>query len=101
MTLATYDVGDTVRLLANFSDTGGSPHDPTSVSIMYRAPSSIETTVTTTSTDITHPSTGAYFLDIVIDSAGTWRWRASSTGSLVSAGESVFVVRKQWVGAST
>lgn len=97
MTLNTFDVGDTVRLAATYTDTGGGPIDPTSVKFVYRHPTGTESTVTSLSTSVVNPSSGSYYTDILINSAGTWRWRSYSTGSLNTAAEAVFVVRKQWV----
>lgn len=97
MTLATYDVGDTVRMAANFLSTADVPIDPTLVTIIYRDPVGFETTVTSNSTVMVHPSSGSYYIDHVVDQEGTWRWRSYSTGTLHTASEAVFVVRHQWV----
>lgn len=91
-----YDVGDTIRLQARFTDTGGNPIDPDSVTIMVRHPDESESSL-----PLEHPSSGVYYSDFTITDSGTYRWRVFSTGSLAMAGESVFTARRQWVGAST
>ena len=97
MTLQTYDVGDTVQIDADFTDTGGSPAAPTSMRFVVRDPAGSESTYASASTSVTNDSTGSYYTRFVVDQAGTWRWRSDSTGSVVTASESAFVVRKQYV----
>lgn len=97
MTLQTYDVGDTVQIDASYTDTGGSPIAPTSVKFVVRDPAGSESTYTSGSTSVVNPSSGSYYTRFVIDQSGTWRWRSYSTGNVVTASESAFVVRKQYV----
>jgi hypothetical protein len=101
MALSIYDVGDTVRLTASYTDTGDSPANPTSVRIIYADPTGSETTALSGTTSLSNPATGSFYTDLYVDSPGTWRWRSASTGNIVTASEDVFVVRKQWVGVSS
>ena len=97
MALSTYDVGDTVRLQAQYTDTGGSPADPTTVRIVYRDPAGSESTAVSGTTAMTNPSVGTFYTDVLLSTPGTYRWRSESTGNIVTAAEDVFVVRRQWV----
>lgn len=101
MTLAIYDVGDTVRLTASYTDTGGSAVNPTSVKFVLRDPTGSESTRASGSTSVSNPATGSFHTDFFLTLSGTYNWRSYSTGSLNTASEDVFVVRKQWVAAST
>ena len=91
-TAQTFDVGDVVRLKANFTDTGGDPLDPSAVTFIYETPAG----GTTTSTG-THPSTGFYYIDVISTGAGVYEWRVYSTGVGRAAGESWFRIREQRV----
>lgn len=99
MTLSKYDVGDTVRLTAQYTDTGGDPTNPNVVRIIYRDPTGSESTALSGTTDMSNPTTGSFYTDLLITTPGTWRWRSESTGNIVTAEESVFVARRQWVSA--
>lgn len=101
MALATYDIGDKVRLRAVFESTAGTFIDPTKVTFKYTDPSGNLTTLTSTTNAsvVFHPSTGTYHTDIVLDEQGVWRWRAYSTGNIVTAEEDAFVARKRWVSS--
>lgn len=106
MAVNQYDVGDTIRLRAYFTDTGDEPFDPSAVTFTIRTPSSTELSeqwvAASTTTTIVHPSSGEFTYDYLITAPGTFRYRAESTGlQLNTAAEHVFTVRRQWVGAST
>jgi hypothetical protein len=101
MALSTYDIGDTIRMTAVYLSTGGDFVDPTTVTFVIKDPSGVEVTRTSASTSVTHPSTGTFYTDFIIDEQGVWRWRSYSTGNIHTAGEAEFVARKQWVAAST
>ena len=87
MTANKYDVGDSVRLTAVFTQNGANT-DPTAVTAKHKDPSGNETTPATT-----NPNAGHYFFDLTIDEAGTWWYRFEGTGAVVAAAEGTLSVR--------
>lgn len=88
-----YQNGDEVRVFGTFTSTGGTALDPTVVRCRYQPPGS--TTVTRTYSGTTHivrSSTGSYYLDIVANVRGVWRYRWDSSGSGRAASEGQFIV---------
>lgn len=100
--MATYDVGDVVRLTATFSEVAsGAAVEPDGVEFLVRAPDGTVTTYTSATTPaVATDVPGTYTLALDSLSVGTWRYRVQSTGSGQAAAEGVFVVRKRWVPAS-
>ena len=87
MTRNEYDVGDSIRLSAVF--TQNSIHaDPTSVVATHKDPSGNETTPA-----VSNPNAGHYFIDVSIDEEGTWWYRFAGTGAVEAAAEGTFNVR--------
>lgn len=79
----TFDQGQTIYPVAEFTDIDGEPIDPTVVATVV-AP---DGTVTTPST--TNPAVGEFRFELTLDQAGVWRWRFVGTtdeGSLVCTG---------------
>jgi hypothetical protein len=90
----TYDLGDVVRLIATFTDTGGTLADPTTVTFTYGSPlDSWTTEVSGISTGVTNPSTGVYTIDLLPGLPGVWPYKVNSTGLITTASESYFRVR--------
>jgi len=84
-----YDVGDGVRVSANFTVSDVAT-DPTSVVLTITDPSgNVGTSTPSTS------GTGAYYEDIIVDEPGAWYSRFDGTGAVVAAIESHFFVRKR------
>ena len=104
---STYDIGDIVRAIGTFTDTGGAVGDPTTVQFAYTVPSSTALSTgnsfTRTSTasgavdSINKESTGVYFVDITATGGGLYETRFTSTGTLQASGESWFSVRARRV----
>ncbi len=104
---STYDVGDIVRAIGTFTDTGGTVGDPTTVKFGYTTPDSTALstgnsfTRTSTSTGpvdfINKESTGVYFHDFTTTGQGLYEWRFTSTGTLAASGESWASIRPQRV----
>lgn len=94
---STYDIGDTVRLTATYTDTGGTAANPTTVTFVYEDPSGTATTITSTSTSVSNPAVGSFFTDLVPDEAGLWEYRSSSTGTIIASEEGYFIVRARRV----
>ena len=69
--MASYDIGDVVRVTGTFTDADGVATDPTTVTGKYTDPSSN----TTTDSSPTNSATGVYYFDIEVDEAGSWKYR--------------------------
>ena len=93
--MATYDIGDTVRLKGEFTDDAGAAADPTAVSMIVKDPAGTKTTYTYALAQITKLAVGIYYYDLTITMAGDWYYRFSGTGAVVTAGEQYFNVRQQ------
>jgi hypothetical protein len=93
----TYDIGDIVRLSASYTDTGGTPANPTTVAFVYERPSGSYSTETSTGPNVTNPSVGSFHLDVEIDEAGLWEYRVTSAGSIQASTEDYFIVRARRV----
>ena len=94
---STYDVGDIVRLSATYTDTGGTPANPTTVFFVYERPSGSFSTETSTGVNVANPTVGSFHLDIDIDEPGLWEYRVTSAGSIQASTEDYFVVRARRV----
>jgi hypothetical protein len=94
---STYDIGDTVRLRATYTSTSGVAANPTTVVFLYLDPSGNTTTLTSASTSVPNPSVGEFHTDVILDEAGLWQYRVSSTGAIVTSEESYFIVRDRRV----
>ena len=101
---STYDIGDVIRAIGTFTDTGGTVGDPTSVSFLLDSPTSTApTTFTRASTNtgavgsITKETTGVYFHDFTSTGQGLYEWRFTSTGVLAASGESWASIRPRRV----
>lgn len=88
-----YDVGDVVELDFYFTDANG-PVDPTTVTVLVRAPDGTVTTYTYANNDIDKVAVGHYRLDLPVDADGRWRVRAVSTGTGQAAVQAQFEVQK-------
>lgn len=89
----TYDIGDVVRCRAIFTDSDSVAVDPAAVVFKFKAPGSAIVTYTYgVDGQILKTSTGNYYVDLTIATAGTYRYRFAATGSGASAGEKTFLV---------
>lgn len=96
--MATYDIGDIVRVSASFKSLSGSLIDPTSACLVYKAPSgSSSTLVYGTDGALVRDETGIYHVDITATSAGRWDVRWSSSGTGQASEEAYFNVRNRQV----
>lgn len=88
-TIPVFDVGDTVRINATFTDSiEGTLHDPASVVFRLRSPAGAVTTPTSAKA-----STGVWSIDLLPTVEGTWRYRWEAPGVTE---EGQFVVRQTW-----
>ena len=90
--MSVYDIGDGIRLTANFT-LNDVATNPTTVVVKLTDPSGNSGTSSPTNT-----GTGAYYEDVIVDEAGKWYYRWTGTGAVVAASEGHFFVRK--LGAS-
>lgn len=70
----------------------GTVTDPTTVTIKYRSPNGITTTVGGTAAAVTNPSTGVYKLDIDASVFGTWTYQFAGAGTVVALAENFFII---------
>jgi len=86
-----YDVGDQVRLTAQFDASDGIGTD-TTVSLKILAPDGTSTTPTPTS-----HGTGSYSQLLSLTMAGRWRYRWTGTGAVIASEEGSIDVRRRAV----
>lgn len=79
-------VGATVTLAILYNDTNGNDVDPTTVTFEAYSPSGITYTyVYGTDAEVVRRDTGDYYVDFVPDESGRWRYRWTSTGTLLAS----------------
>ena len=91
----TYDLGDVVRLTGTWTDPLNSDAalDPTAVNLSIRNPAGTVTTyVYGDDAELVKSSTGVYYLDLDLDTAGIWHYRFFSTGTGKAAEEEYLTV---------
>lgn len=88
MTQETFDIADGIRITATFTDLNGNPGNPSSVIFKLKDPSGSVTLPAAQQSD-----TGVYYVDIVVDSRGTWFYRWEGDGAIQAAVEGEFFVR--------
>jgi len=88
-----YNVGDQVRLTVTWTNSSGTPTDPTTITLTVkrRALSTTSTTYAYPAT-VTKSSTGVYYVDVTPDNEGVWDYRWVATGTVVAAEEGAFNV---------
>ena len=86
---SVYDVGDGIRLTANFT-VNDVATNPSSVVLKVTDPSGNAGTSTPSNS-----GTGAYLKDIVVDEEGIWYPRWVGTGAVVAAAEGHLFVRRK------
>lgn len=93
--MSDYVKGQAVRCRGLFTanDSTQAGVDPPTISFRYRKPSGSTTTlVYGIASQVVKAATGAYYVDVTADEAGTWQFRWDSMGALIGAGEGVFTV---------
>ncbi len=93
---STYDIGDYVRISSTFTQ-GGTVLDPTTVTLVLRAPDATSTTYTYAGATIIRESQGVYHVDVSVTAAGTYRYRWTTTGTGASSEEGWYQVRSRRV----
>jgi len=81
-TINQYDVGDAVRCQGSFTNQSGSAIDPDTVFFQWRDPSGTLTTKEyDTDDEVKRSGTGVYYIDLNINSAGSWHYRWYGVGN--------------------
>lgn len=88
-----YVVGTIVRVSAVF-DVEDTPTDPTTVSMIARAPDGTNTTYTYAGGDIEKDDTGAYHYDLTLSAAGRWYVRWIGTGTAAQVKETYITAKR-------
>ena len=91
----SYEIGDTLRLTATFTDGDDAAADPTTITLEILAPDGTKTTLTYAAADVTKSATGVYYYDLALDAAQTWEWRWIGTGTVAQADQGSLWVMPQ------
>jgi hypothetical protein len=79
--MSAYEQGQVVRATGTFKDSAGNLVDPSVVKFRTRTPAAVVTEYTYgVNGDLVKDSTGVYHFDIVLETAGLWKYRWVSTG---------------------
>lgn len=95
-----YDIGDVVRLKGVFSSTNSTALTPTEVTFWVEAPSSTVLALNTGSGSVINPTSGTYYLDVVVTTTGVWKYRIFSTGTGQTAEDDLFRVATPLVSST-
>jgi hypothetical protein len=98
VSIATYDLGDKVRVRGAFTDDQGIPVDPTNIQFDWHGPTSSGSYVYGVDTELVRDSAGNYHVDIDADTSGPCYYRMYSTGIGKAAAESYFIVKASQFG---
>lgn len=79
----SYQTGDTTRITGTFRDENNALVNPSTVTFVYRDPAGTETTLVygDDSERVIRPSTGTYYVDVVLDAVGRWAWSWDADGT--------------------
>lgn len=90
-----WDRNDAIRVKVTFKDTSGLTVDPTTVTFKYIKPDSVAivTKVYLTDAEVIRQTKGIFYIDLIVDVEGIWRWRWEATGAAVAADEGSFGVK--------
>ena len=89
----TYDVGTGVRLKGHFTVTG-TYADPDVVELYLRKPDGSVSTFTFAGGAVSKETTGKYFRDIFVDTAGQWWYEFFGSGTVNADRETFFYARR-------
>ena len=93
MSCEDYVVGQRPRFSAQFR-LGSTLTDPTTLKFIYKKPTASSPTVLVygVDTELVRESSGKYYVDLLLDEAGLWKWRYESSGIVDSAQQDHFSV---------
>jgi hypothetical protein len=88
------DIGDTLEFSVEFTDDSDAAADPTTVTLMLKAPDGGTETTYTYPANITKDATGQYSMEwICTDDPGWWSWRWKGVGGLGAADEGEYKIK--------
>jgi hypothetical protein len=92
--MSIYDVGDSVRTSAVFTNSAGTTGDPGMVRLLWRDPSgTVGSAQYLTSSAVVREKTGCYYLETALGMPGTLWLRWESTGVTAGAVEGSVSIR--------
>lgn len=90
-----FNLGDTVKLAALFTDEDDVAVDPTSILLSIRKPSGVETVYTYgVDIDLVKNAVGSYSLTLVADEHGIWWYKFEGLATGQTSQESYFEVNR-------
>jgi hypothetical protein len=90
----SYDIGDVIRLRANFQDSSPADVDPSQVKCSVQSPWGVTSVyVYGTDAELIKTSTGDYYLDTAPNKHGVWKYRWEGLLTNRAAEEGQFFVR--------
>lgn len=95
--MATYDIGDKLRIGVTFTDVAGTAGDPTTILLKVKPPNETIITYTYGTDAITRTGTGVYYLDYQVAKTGLHWYRWEGSGALTVVTEGSFDVRRKRV----
>ena len=94
----TYDIGDTPRLTATWTDINDLAVDPSAVTFTWKTPGASVTTYTYgVDAQLVKSSTGIYYVDLALNASGKWSYRFAGTGPGAASAENQLNVRESLV----
>jgi len=90
-----YDIGDQVRITSTFQ-ISGTDTDPTTVTFKFKKPGASSTTSWVYGVDaqVKKTAIGIYYVDLDLDTAGSWSYRWEGTGTVVAAQQDVLFTKE-------
>ena len=88
----SYDIGDGIRLSGAFT-VNDVATDPTAITLRVKDPVNSTGRYTYALSQVSKTSTGNYYKDITVSTAGKWFYRWEGTGAVIAADEVWFNVR--------
>jgi len=86
--MASYDIGDAVRISASFTDIDGVAANPTVLKLVIRDPGGTETPYRAgEDAELVNDGPGEYHFDLTLTAEGPWYYRWRATGAVTAADE--------------
>lgn len=86
--MASFALGQKIRITATFKDENGAEADPSAVYCQIKDEAGTVTSYQyTVDPEVVKDNTGIYHLDVDLDAVGWWYWRWYSTGNYQAANE--------------
>lgn len=91
----SYDVGDLVRILSAFRNSGGAAIDPDTVFFAFTDPAGTKVTYEYGADgELVRSGMGIYYVDVDAHLHGRWHYRVFSAGAGQAAHEGIFYVKR-------